>query len=64
MSEPKSESEAPHRPVPNGFCRRGRISIVAPLDRSYFGYCHSRRTDRSAASPTKTRSAQSYSEVP
>jgi len=37
---------------PEGFRRRSRISRVAPLGRSD-GYCHSRRTTRSAASPTK-----------
>jgi hypothetical protein len=62
MSEPK-RGEGPAKARPEGFCRRGRISIVAPLGRSY-GYCRSCRIERSAASPTKTRSVQSYSEAP
>jgi len=62
MSEPK-RGGGPAKARPEGFRRRSRISHVAPLGRSY-GYCHSRRTARSAASPTETRSAQTCSEVP
>ena len=62
MSEPK-QGGGPAKARPVGFRRRSRISHVAPLGRSY-GYCHSRRTARSAASPTETRSVQTCSEVP
>ena len=62
MSESK-RGGGPAKARREGFCRRGRISIVAPLGRS-FGYCHSRRNERSAASLTKTPSAQIHAEAP
>ena len=49
--------------VPYGFRRKSRISRVAPLRRSD-GYCRSRRTTRSAAFPTETRSMHICPEVP